>query len=681
MKKHYTEIIVLSVLIIFALVLPPELTAQTEFDNFYKQAENALEKKQYEGAIKNFEAAKVTAKNNADIQKANEGIIRTQKARFDEVESAWEQAKEGEKRARLAENEARNSLEMAKKQEAEAKLQREKAEQKALEADANRLAFHASQELINLDTEYAEKLGFFAYRNTFPNVTPLAKRSFGDAVFAKRKKLLGDGSINAVDAIYSPYGRFLLVRKKYGQVSLWDAEKGEWIADMEDHEGPVYSMAFLDDENKFITGSADQRAIVWDKSGNKLDVLTGHTGEITGIVRAPGGSECITWSRDGTAIIRSKNGLSIGHLKAHDGPILEALYSPDGTYILTRGTDNKVCLWSKNGELIRNDFLHNNYIYDAQFSYDEKKVITASTDGKVKIWDVPGGKGTELSGTGLITAISVHPSRPLVVMGTRDGNVLIFDLNSGISREIEVARNYIVELLFNPVKEDWLAARCFNQQMFYIHLSGDSVSKPMRSDKAGISRMVFSPDGKYLLSASFDGIALLWDAHGDNSMTMVGDGSPVISAGFSPMGNQTFIITESGEVITSPLPENIYAELLENPPSMSADDMEIYSIDGNLADISIPRGQENSFYQIRLGVYKTNKLDFFEENKRKIKNYKSLQFLTEDHASKRDQIIEYITQIGSEKDAFDILKEAELAGFKDAYIIKVNPDGSTQRLN
>jgi WD40 repeat protein len=111
-------------------------------------------------------------------------------------------------------------------------------------------------------------------------------------------------------------------------------------------------------------------------------------------------------------------------------------------------------------------------ILDTAFSPDGRYALAAGMASRVLMWAVEDGRLVrtfELAGPVGAPSLAVSPDGQQVAVGTRVGEIALFDLGSG-----QV------------------------QQMIIGHA-------------AGVRDLVFSPDGKWLLSGSVDGTARLWE--------------------------------------------------------------------------------------------------------------------------------------------------------------------------
>jgi WD40 repeat protein len=298
------------------------------------------------------------------------------------------------------------------------------------------------------------------------------------------------------------------------------------------HGVNVSSVAFFADGRRFVSASTDHTLALWDvASGTELHRFKGHTGAVMGVAVSPCGDFLLSCSQDKT--IRLWNvatGKEIRRLVGHGGWVYGVAFSPDGKLALSAGTswggtagDDFPRLWDvATGQEIRRFHGHTDAVVGVAFSPDGGRALSASFDGSVRLWDVATGR--ELRSFR-------HSSRVYAVAFSPDGRQFI----SGCGGDS--LKNGAV---FDPVN---CVVRLWDVD------SGHEV-RQFRGHTAGIRTVAWSPDGRYILSASggeFFGISQwqppsevgirLWEAATGRQLCRFNTPNSIWTLAFTPDGH------------------------------------------------------------------------------------------------------------------------------------------------
>lgn len=307
--------------------------------------------------------------------------------------------------------------------------------------------------------------------------------------------------------VFDPSGNLIVTGSDDGTARIWETRTGKQVKVPLEHFGRVTHVAYSHDGNLILT-LADQRmgsdvvdnvVRVWDAKTGRLEVqLSGHTGVVKDASFSTDDKLIVSASEDGTARVwNTKTGEQVMELRGHSGTVSSAVFSPDGTSVLTTGLDHTAQIWRIPGNVLKPDYFFARKKLDdlgeihVQFN-SNSELVTTGTDGEVRVWNAQTlneNKGQK-----------VIPKRPLGIAENRASYL------SDLARSPD-GRYIVMALRVVPGNEgsDKEASDAYvwdNNLKNFIKLSGHN---------APIYRVVYSPKGKYVLTASDDGTAILWD--------------------------------------------------------------------------------------------------------------------------------------------------------------------------
>jgi WD40 repeat protein/tRNA A-37 threonylcarbamoyl transferase component Bud32 len=160
------------------------------------------------------------------------------------------------------------------------------------------------------------------------------------------------------------------------------------------------------------------------------------------------------------------------------------------------------------------------YYASPQFALtaDDRSLITASEDGELAWWDLRSGKKTrtEKTETGL-HALALSPDGRTAAVGIERG-VQLVDLRSGTVRTsasgLTGSPNWV---LFSPDGKTVVSTN-LDKTVTRWDVESATPLETLRGHSNSVQQPVFSPDGKTLYTVSHDGTAIAWDLTGDRRL-------------------------------------------------------------------------------------------------------------------------------------------------------------------
>ena len=225
------------------------------------------------------------------------------------------------------------------------------------------------------------------------------------------------------DVTWSPTQQYLATASDDKTLRLWDVISpssdgvGDALVEFKGHQDFVFSASFSPTSDLLASGSFDSTVKLWD-------------------VRC---------------------GSCVSTLPAHSDPVTAVSFNYDGTCVASASHDGLVRVWDVGtGECLKTivgeEESEGVAVGCVTFSPNGKYVLSGSLDGKVRLWDLVGGKWYDKSKRGgsclktysshtntkfcmFSTFSTVNPKRDLVISGSEDGKVYLYDLQSRVVRQ------------------------------------------------------------------------------------------------------------------------------------------------------------------------------------------------------------------------------------------------------
>jgi WD40 repeat protein/tRNA A-37 threonylcarbamoyl transferase component Bud32 len=385
-----------------------------------------------------------------------------------------------------------------------------------------------------------------------------------------------------------------------------DACREEWT--LLNHEDAVLAVSFDRDGRRVLTGSADKTARIWDTaSGKELVSLRGHDAPVVVATFSPDGRQVLTlgpgpdrsarlWdAASGKELVRMKLSTEwdprfhLGNLTvglAEPSGYYTASFSPDGRRVLTAFGEWPDCtarVWdAATGKELVELHGHEGPVGCARFSPDGRRIVTASLDKTVRLWDAASGKELRtLRGHlgGVFSVIFSPDGRRILSVG--EGLTYRYALGAAEeyraesleehSWEVTAARLWdadtgkeVAALRWTGNVKGFVRAASYSPDGRWIVTGGwryyaqngsgtprlwDADTGKEVRELAGpqggaVTAVLFSPDGRRVLSAGADHTASVWEAAtGREVTTLRGHDGAVAAAAFRPDGAQ--VVTAS----------------------------------------------------------------------------------------------------------------------------------------
>lgn len=317
---------------------------------------------------------------------------------------------------------------------------------------------------------------------------------------------LSDGHTAAVRrAAFSPDGTLLVSCGEDKKIIVWDFGRRQRIATLTDHDGIVTAVAFSPDGKWFASSSSDKTVIVWDRAQlQKAFVLRGHTAALFDLGFSTDGKLLVSLSAEA---ISWRTGTFEKVAEIHEAVVPNVCFLPNSSMLASARRDDEM-----------------RFIDAASVKEENRRVpglkqgvVAISPDGKMRL---------TVDGGGFVQFADIEQSKVL------DG----FEAHKDNGRSVA----------FSPNGK--LAASASENVILWDARTQTKIAT--LEDDSLVWSVVFSPDGRWLVSTHTDGSILIWDVAERQRVANLNEHSgAVYSAAYSSDGKRIASTGEDSSII------------------------------------------------------------------------------------------------------------------------------------
>jgi RNA polymerase sigma factor (sigma-70 family) len=339
-------------------------------------------------------------------------------------------------------------------------------------------------------------------------------------------KHIGDyrGMVWAVNALAcSRDGRWLVAGGQDGVFQRWDVASGK--ADEHEavgHRGPVWCADVSPDGRLIASGGLDGTVRLWDAASAKAletyrpDWQTPRgLSYVSRVAFVLGGRAVAIGGADGAIHLWDRQTGAAERWPAHRGEVSALAACPGGRLLVSAGADGAVCLWRvATREKVHTYAGVDGKVMSLAVSSDGERLAGVAADGTVHLWDLATGQALGVlagKGSGLNVAAFSPADRRLAASGLA-APLHLWRPTAGATPPADRWQREDSQsgaLAFAPDGTLALARR--DNIIRLWRLDGAREVCRFAGHQTRINALVFTPDGKSLVSASDDGTVLIWD--------------------------------------------------------------------------------------------------------------------------------------------------------------------------
>jgi WD40 repeat protein len=321
------------------------------------------------------------------------------------------------------------------------------------------------------------------------------------------------------------------------------------------HNVEIDSVRFSPDGTLFASLSPDDQVLLFDAVDQKF------LRELSTPVQVEGDDNRFTMSRgldfspDGSVLAAGFDDGTIHRwevpsgqeitpvLSIHSDRVYSVAFSPDGNTLVSGGGDDLVVFWDlQSGEPLYEPFTeHKENVFAVTFSDSGTMMASASGDSDIILWELERDKLPSVH-TDDIVALAFSPDGTLLASSGRDNQIVFWDVAGGMvaGDPIETQVDISSPLVFSP---DGKILVSYCDGLCFYDVENREISRNPRSfHELYNSTLAFSPDGTYLAAGDGGGNIRLWNPESGSRVGMEQEvyGSEVFGLEFSPDSNEIY---------------------------------------------------------------------------------------------------------------------------------------------
>ncbi|MEX2015256.1 MAG: WD40 repeat domain-containing serine/threonine-protein kinase [Candidatus Hydrogenedentales bacterium] len=316
-------------------------------------------------------------------------------------------------------------------------------------------------------------------------------------------------------------GRRLHAASYDGTFITFDVEKRWPISSRQERDNFITNLAVRSDGAEIAAAYFKPVIRLLDADGVPRHEIHGHEDAIWDVDYSPDDGRIISSSRDGTARIwdaQTREPVSV--IEGHSGEVNSVALDPEGTWLLTASDDGTIKGWPARAWLAGFTPQRNQQISEVpidlmapiEIAADGRWAAAGLKSGDVVVWVPRGARVQHRIVPALaepVMALALEANEGLVAAGGDEGAIAVWSSRTGaVVEEFALLEAGVTALMFSP-DGSTLYAGGHDQQVRYWKL-GTAEGGTLGSHHDSITTIAVSADGEVVASGSLDETVRIW---------------------------------------------------------------------------------------------------------------------------------------------------------------------------
>jgi len=208
-------------------------------------------------------------------------------------------------------------------------------------------------------------------------------------------------------------------------------------------------------------------------------------------------------------------------LEGHEFTVWSVVLTQDGRHVISGGQDATVRLWDiQTGKLVHTFIGHEGPVYGLVATSDGRRIFSVSDrDFAVRVWDVEAGTALNtLTPNSLHTnSIAITPDDCYVITGGDDGKDRVWDIGHSVMARIREQGAGVFSIAVSPNGAYLVSGskRALGRDptgiLWLRDLDTGALLHTLHGHKGNVTRLVFTPESRFMISGGQDGDVHIWD--------------------------------------------------------------------------------------------------------------------------------------------------------------------------
>ena len=337
---------------------------------------------------------------------------------------------------------------------------------------------------------------------------------------------------------WSPDGEFLTFPTQSGYIVFLLWKDGSLTSRKVDSITATFALSWSPD-GILASAGAGRTVELWNPSkflSNSVEITdTGISGWVTDVSWSYDGNILASASDDNNKVtlhkVSQKNGeVTPYKILEHSGNVSSLSWSKNG--ILASGTkEGTIRLWNSDSTLL-DTFQARGLVQSLSWSPNGQILAAISQDGTVQVWKLNSLLTTLADHNEAVNTVSWSPDAKILASGSDDETIKLWHEDGTLYKTFKSNLHFVNNVSWSPdgrilafvgATKDKVQLWIWNNKKFYQSETLDHSQNRKRDYSNPVKQLSWSPDGKFLASASSDTTLQVWDRNGDWQKTLYHD--------------------------------------------------------------------------------------------------------------------------------------------------------------